>query len=189
MNSRQIEIVATAQPKRDCGASARELCDRARQEYEAGRPAAALPLLRRAAELGMSYAAYAKCRQATGHDILALLFSSNALRVIGPGAEMPDAEARALEQVRAAKKLTLVHRPAEPGAVLQANPVLDAAGAAPRFTESWSQMRDRVQGFIREQGMPARQVLIIGDAPLEEDWSTAAQACGYLRSSEYFAHQ
>ncbi|MGR3804726.1 hypothetical protein [Marinibacterium profundimaris] len=145
--------------------------------------------VRRAAELGMSYAAYAKCRQATGHDILALLFSSNALRVIGPGAEMPDAETRALAQVRAAKKLTLVHRPAQPGAVLQANPVLDAAGAAPKFTESWSAMRERVQGFIRAQGMPARQVLIIGDAPLEEEWSTAAQACGYLRSSEYFAHQ
>ncbi|MBB95359.1 MAG: hypothetical protein CML68_12300 [Rhodobacteraceae bacterium] len=145
--------------------------------------------VRRAAELGMDYATYARCRQATGHDILALLFSSNALRVIGPGSEMPDAEARALDKVRAAKKLTLVHGPKAPGAVLQANPVLDAAGAAPRFTDSWSDMRDRVRGFIRDQGMPARQVLIIGDAPLEEDWSTAAQACGYLRSAEYFAHQ
>ncbi|WP_428928481.1 hypothetical protein [Marinibacterium sp. SX1] len=145
--------------------------------------------VRRAAELGMDYATYAKCRQATGHDILALLFSSNALRVIGPGAEMPDAEARALEQVRAAKKLTLVHRPKEPGAVLQANPVLDAAGAAPRFTDSWAQMRDQVRGFIRAQALPARQVLIIGDAPLEAEWSTAAQACGYLPSAEYFTHQ
>ena len=51
----------------------------------------AIPLMvvkmrvRRAAELGMDYATYARCRQATGHDILALLFSSNALRVIGPG--------------------------------------------------------------------------------------------------------
>ncbi|MAC77616.1 MAG: hypothetical protein CML66_06090 [Rhodobacteraceae bacterium] len=145
--------------------------------------------VRRAAELGMDYATYARCRQATGHDILALLFSSNALRVIGPGAAMPDAETRALEKVKAAKKLTLVHAPKDPGAVLQANPVLDATGAAPRFTDSWSQMRERVQGFIRAQALPARQVLIIGDTPMEEEWSTAAQACGYLPSAQYFAHQ
>ena len=143
--------------------------------------------VQRAAELGMSYATYARCRQATGHDILALLFSSNALGVIGPGAEMPGAEAEVLARVKAAQKLTLVHAPKDPGAVLQANPVLDAADAAPKFTDSWSQMRERVQGFIRERGLPGRQVLIIGDAPLEEEWSTAAQACGYLRSAEYFA--
>ncbi|MEM8729893.1 MAG: hypothetical protein AAGF79_08245 [Pseudomonadota bacterium] len=145
--------------------------------------------VKRAAELGMDYATYARCRQATGHDILALLFSSNALRVIGPGAAMPGAERVALERVKAARKLALVQAPKDPATVLQANPVLDATAAAPLFTDSWSQMRDRVRGFIRTQALPARQVLIIGDAPLEEEWSTAAQACGYLPSSAYFAHQ
>lgn len=144
--------------------------------------------VRRAAELGMDYATYARCRQATGHDILALLFSSNALRVIGPDAHIPGAEAEALARVKAARKLTLVHAPRDPGAVLQANPVLDAADAAPRFTDSWADMRDRVQQFIQAQSLPSRQVLIIGDTPLEEEWSTAAKACGYLPSSAYFAH-
>ncbi|MGV6847720.1 MAG: hypothetical protein ACWA5A_05010 [Marinibacterium sp.] len=145
--------------------------------------------VKRAAELGMDYQTYARLRLASGHDILALLFSSNALRAIGPGAAMPGAEAQVLERVRAAKKLTLVHAPKEPAAVLQANPVLDAADLAPRFTDSWGQMRDRLAGFIRAQALPARQVLIIGDAPLEQEWCAAARACGYLRSSEYFAHQ
>lgn len=145
--------------------------------------------VKRAAELGMEYRTYARLRLAGGHDILGLLFSSNALRVIGPGAAMPGAEARALARVKAAKKLTLVHAPQDPSAVLRANPVLDAAAAAPRFTDGWSDMRDRVAGFIRAQALPARQVLIIGDAPLEEEWMAAAGACGYLASRDYFAHQ
>ena len=143
----------------------------------------------RAAELGMDYPTYARLRRPSGHDILALLFSSNALRVIGPGASMPGAEREALERVKRARKLTLVHAPKDPGAVLQANPVLDAADAAPMFTDSWSDMRDRVSGFIRAQSLPARQVLIIGDAPLEEEWTAAAKAYGYLPSNAYFPHQ
>lgn len=145
--------------------------------------------LRRAAELGMDYKTYAKFRQASGQDIMALLFSSNALRIIGDGAKMPDAENRALEAVKSAKKLTLVHAPNSPPAVLQANPVLDASAAAPKFTDSWSMMRGRIQTLIQSQRLPGDQVLIIGDAPLEADWTTAAKAAGYLPAHQYFAHQ
>ncbi|MFT4961125.1 MAG: hypothetical protein ACI92Z_002212 [Paracoccaceae bacterium] len=145
--------------------------------------------LRRAAELGMSYKTYARIRQASGQDIMALLFSSNALRIIGNGAKMPDAENRALEAIKSAGKLTLVHAPNTPPAVLQANPVLDTAEAAPRFTDSWTQMRERVEGVIRSQNLPGDQVLIIGDAPLEADWMAAARAAGYLPADQYFAHQ
>lgn len=143
--------------------------------------------MRRAAELGMDYKTYASIRQASGQDILGLLFSSNALRIIGNGARMPDATDRALRAVKAAQKLTLVHAPVQPPAVLQANPVLDAAAAAPRFTDSWSGMRERLEGFIHQQRLPGNQVLIIGDAPLESEWSTAARAAGYLPADRYFA--
>ena len=145
--------------------------------------------VRRAAELGMVYKTYAQIRQASGQDIMALLFSSNALRIIGNGAKMPDAENRAVEAVKSASKLTLVHTPHTPPAILQANPVLDAAEAAPRFTDSWTQMRERVEGLIRQRNLPGDQVLIIGDAPLEADWSAAARAAGYLRADQYFTHQ
>ena len=67
--------------------------------------------------------------------------------------------------------------------------MLDAAGAAPRFTDSWSQMRERLEGFIRQQRLPGNQVLIIGDAPLETEWTTAARAAGYLPAEQYFQHQ
>ena len=155
----------------------------------------ALPLMvvkmrvRRAAELGMDYKTYASIRQYSGSDIVGLLFSSNALRIIGNGARMPEAEAQALNAVRSAQKLALIHLPNRPEAVALMNPVLDATAAAPRFTDSWSQMRDRLEGFIRAQSLPGSQVLIVGDAPLEADWVTAARAAGYLPSDRYFPHQ
>jgi hypothetical protein len=155
----------------------------------------ALPLMiikmrvKRARELGMDYQTYAKVRQAAGHDILALMFSSNALRIIGPGARMPDAETRALEAVSSARKLALVHAPNMPSSVLQANPVLDAADIAPKFTDKWADIRHRLTGFLGDQKLPFDKVLIIGDAPLEADWSVAARAAGYLPSVRYFAHQ
>ena len=145
--------------------------------------------LRRAAELGMDYKAYAHIRQASGQDIMGLLFSSNALRIIGDGAKMPEAESRALDRVKAAEKLSLVHLPNRPDQVLQANPVLDATEAAPRFTDSWSQMRERIEDFIRARKLPGSQLVIIGDAPLESDWMAAAKAAGYLPAAEYFPHQ
>lgn len=144
--------------------------------------------IRRAAELGMDYKTYARVRQTSGQDITGLLFSSNALRIIAYGAHMPDAERRALEAVRNSSKLALVHRPNNPEAVLAEHPVLDAAGAAPRFNESWSEMRSKVQALIHSQGLPGASVVVIGDAPLESEWSTAARAAAYLPAAEYFGH-
>lgn len=144
--------------------------------------------VKRAAELGLDYKTYASVRQAAGGDILGLLFSSNALRILGGAAHMPDARDRALRAVKSARKLSLVHAPLQPPAVLQANPVLDATAAAPRFTDEWSGMRDRVQGFIRDQRLSGHQVLIIGDTSVETEWSTAARAAGYLPADRYFPH-
>ena len=143
--------------------------------------------VRRAAELGMDYKTYASIRQFSGQDILGLLFSSNALRIIGSGAKMPEARGRALAAVKSAKRLTLVHAPLEPPVVLQANPVLDGAELAPGFTDSWSQMRKGLQGFIGENHLSGNQVLIIGDTSVEGEWTAAARAAGYLSAAQYFA--
>jgi hypothetical protein len=143
----------------------------------------------RARELGMDYQTYASVRQASGQDILALMFSSNALRVVGPGAKMPGAEERVLKTIKAAKKLALVHAPLSPPAVLQANPVLDATDAAPQFVDSWSDMRERLVRFVCAQKLPPNQVLIIGDTAIEREWTTAARAGGYLPAGRYFTAQ
>lgn len=143
--------------------------------------------MRRARELGMDYKTYAKVRQASGHDILALLFSSNALRIIGDGAKMPADRTRLLEQVTSAGKLALVHAPQTPARVRQSNPVLDVAGAAPKFTDSWSHMRDHLVQFVGTQNLASNRVLIIGDTSFESEWQTAAKAAGYLPAERYFA--
>lgn len=142
--------------------------------------------MKRAAELGMDYKTYARVRQASGQDILGLLFSSNALEIIGDGARMPDARTRALTAIRDAQKLSLVQPPHAAQDVLKANPVLDATEAAPRFTDSWGQMRDRVTGFIQTRNLTGNQILVIGDAPMESDWMIAARAGGYLAARDYF---
>ncbi|CUJ15014.1 hypothetical protein [Cognatishimia activa] len=142
--------------------------------------------MKRAQELGMDYKTYAKVRQASGQDILALMFSSNALRIIGQGAKMPEAREAALQKVRNAKKLSLVYPPNTPKSVLAANRTIDAADFAPLFHEDWSTMRNKVAGLMQSQKLSGSAVLVIGDAPLENEWYTAGKAAGYLHASEYF---
>jgi len=141
----------------------------------------------RARALGLDYKAYAAIRQATGRDILALLFSSNALQVVRADApQMPVHEAEVLNTVQGAQKLALVHRPLACDAVQAVNPVLDHVALAPRFTETWAEMRDHLSGVVQGRRLVSDQVLIIGDTGLERDWSGAAKAAGYLEATRYF---
>lgn len=142
----------------------------------------------RAHQLGLDYPTYAAVRKATGRDIMGLLFSSNALRVVRAEAPyIPVPREEIVSAVTGARKLALVHAPLSADMVHLANPVLDAAGAAPKFTDSWSAMRDHLGGFVSEQRLNRDQVLIIGDTALERDWTAAAQAAGYVEASRYFA--
>ncbi|OIQ29849.1 MAG: hypothetical protein BM562_10680 [Alphaproteobacteria bacterium MedPE-SWcel] len=141
--------------------------------------------LKRAAELGMDYKTYAKVRQTSGRDVLGLLFSSNALQLFGRP-EMPEREAETLAKVAGAGRLALVHRPLRPDGVAEANPVLDTTGQAPVFTDGWGHIRETVQGIIHARGLSGSSVVVIGDAPLEHEWSTAGRAAAYLSAAEYF---
>ena len=141
----------------------------------------------RARELGLDYKAYAAIRQATGRDILALLFSSNALRVMRADApQIPVHEADILRTVENAQKLALVHLPLSAAAVHSANPVLDHVDVAPQFVASWSQMRGHLGDIVHRQNLVGDQVLIVGDTGLEREWVAAAQAAGYLEAARYF---
>lgn len=143
--------------------------------------------VKRARELGLDYKAYAAIRQATGRDILALLFSNNALRVVRADVpQMRVAQSEALSAVQGAQKLALVHRPISPAAVAAANPVLDHAARAPSFTDSWAEMRDHLCDAMHQRKLVGDQVLIIGDTGLERDWCAASKAAGYLEADRYF---
>ncbi|APE44087.1 hypothetical protein BOO69_12225 [Sulfitobacter alexandrii] len=142
----------------------------------------------RARALGLDYPTYAAVRKATGRDIMGLLFSSNALRVVRAAApRMPVAIEDKLAALEGARKLALVHAPLESSLVATANPVLDAASPAPKFTDSWADMRGHLGAVITAQGLLRDQVLIIGDTGMEREWTAAARAAGYLEAGRYFS--
>jgi hypothetical protein len=142
----------------------------------------------RAHALGLDYPTYAAVRKASGRDIMALLFSSNALRIVRADApQMPVPRGEKLSVVEGARKLALVHLPLNAGVIADANPVLHGVAEAPKFTDSWSAMRDHLGGVIQHQKLLRDQVLIIGDTAMEQDWTTAVQAAGYLPAERYFA--
>lgn len=141
----------------------------------------------RAHALGLDYPTYAAVRKATGRDIMGLLFSSNALRVVRAEApQMPLARERAVRAVEGARRLALVHAPLAAADVGAANPVLDAVGPAPTFTDSWAEMRAHLGRFVMDQQLVRDQVLVIGETAFERDWGAAAQAAGFLEAQRFF---
>lgn len=140
--------------------------------------------VKRARELGLDYKAYAGIRAATGRDVIALLFSDNALRLLAD-ARVPADRAAHLAGLRDVDALTLVHPPFAPEAVLAANPVLSGVDRAPGFAASWPQVRARVLDL--KGALPADGVVVIGETWLERDWCEAARLAGYIPAERYFA--
>ena len=141
----------------------------------------------RARALGLDYPTYAAVRKASGRDIMGLLFSSNALRIVNAAVpQMPLERSEVVNAVLGAKRLALVHAPVRAQAVATCNPVLEGVARAPKFTNTWAEMRDHLGGFITDQQLVSDQVLIIGDTSFERDWSAAARAAGYLEATRYF---
>ena len=64
--------------------------------------------------------------------------------------------------------------------------MLDHVAEAPKFTDSWSAMRDHLGQVVQGRKLVGDQVLIIGDTGLERDWATASKAAGYVEAARYF---
>ena len=139
--------------------------------------------VKRAADLGLDYRTYASVRAATGHDVVAFLFSANALRV-GPGhLRLPTDRAGKLDAVRA-DRIALTGPHLDPEALIRINPELDRADAGPallaRFGDSGRHLR-AILGRV-----PGDRVLLVGDMTLERDWCAAGRLAGYLPAERYF---
>ena len=141
--------------------------------------------VRRARELGLDYRSYAGIRAATGRDIVALLFSSNALRILRENHRIDAERLQRLEIVRHADILALIHPPAVPERVVRANPILISAARAPGLAETWGETRRQVLEL--KGAIPADGVLVIGETALERDWCEAGRLAGYLPADRYFA--
>ena len=139
--------------------------------------------LRRAAELGLDYRSYAGIRAATGHDVVAVLFSSNALRA---HAALPLDRLEKLGTIKRADRIGLAVRPLAAPALLQAaGDALDAAFPAPGHLASWSETRAAIRLALGRT--PGDRAILIGAHALEQDWCAAGGLAGYLPEARYFA--
>jgi hypothetical protein len=139
--------------------------------------------VKRAAALGLDYRTYAGVRAATGHDVVAFLFSSNALRVSVLRPAMPEDRAGKLAVVQCGR-LALAVAPLTPGMVAAANPVLDGVWPAPYALAGFGEMRDRVRAALGK--VPSDQVILVGDLGLERDWCAAWRLAACLPAERYF---
>lgn len=175
-------------PTMEAGAGWRQHCwTKARRDLMPNLP---IEILRRrvarAKEIGLDYKSYASIRATSGHDVIAFLFSSNALRVFPKTPEMPSNYLHKLADVTDCHRSVAVHRPLTPAAMLPSE-VLDRAFAAPRFTDTWGQTRDQILNQIQADRLPRDGVVVIGDTSLERAWVEAARLAGYVSADQFFA--
>ncbi len=145
----------------------------------------------RAGELGLDYRSYASIRAASGHDVVAFLFSSNALRVLPKSPVLPRGRAEKLARVQNASHIAAMHAPLSPQTLLKAlpgeiKPLFEASFTAPDFSQTWSQTREAILRQTRALNLPRDGVVVIGDTDQERAWSEAARLAGYLNADRFF---
>ncbi|MCW3783704.1 hypothetical protein [Defluviimonas salinarum] len=149
--------------------------------------------VRRAAELGLDYRTYAGFRATSGHDIVAFLFSTNALRLIREGDRMAPADAAKLAALGGVSRLLAAQPPLDPGLVREGlagqGVAIGAAARAPGLAQTWSETRAALRTLLAEGGQPAGAVVVIGETALERDWVAAARMAGFLTAARYFGGQ
>ncbi|WP_101339767.1 hypothetical protein [Cereibacter azotoformans] len=138
--------------------------------------------VRRAAELGLDYRTYASVRAATGHDVVAFLFSSNALRVM-PGQEMPADRSERLGRIGAERIGLAQGRLAPEDLLAAAQGLLAAAHPAPRPFAGWSEQRHLLRAALGR--IPSDRVILMGEGWLEREWSQAARFAACLEADRY----
>lgn len=145
--------------------------------------------VKRAERLGLPYKTYATIRAVSGHDIVAFLFSSNALEIGPRRIDLPPAVAARLADLDGvAGRLAAAHRPLSPEAVTEAHSgLLEAACVAPDFTTGWGEARSRLRGFVRDARLSPDGVVLVAATAMEREWCAAAGFGGILPPEAVFA--
>jgi hypothetical protein len=136
----------------------------------------------RAKRLGLPYKTYATIRATAGRDIVAFLFSGNALDLrVGQVALDAPVAARLADLSGAVDRLAAIYAPARPAAVMAGHPELfEGVSAAPGFTASWRETRDALRGAMAERRLPADAVVLVAATGIERGWSAAAGLGGVI---------
>lgn len=141
--------------------------------------------VRRARELGLDYRTYAGVRATTGRDLVAFLYSTNALGVFRADRTIAPAVLARVASVAAAP-----HLGCAPGlSPERLGPAIGAVSArrlAP-FGTRWAAMRDEMKGWLKAQGLPGDAVLMIGETAHEREMMTAGGLAGFLSGQAFLA--
>lgn len=146
--------------------------------------------VKRAAELGLDYKSYASIRATSGHDVVAFLFSSNALQVVKSNGDLPADRVEKLTALRRTGRLVAVNAPLrKPDMIAVAAKSgidLDTVISAPDMTHNWGQARRILLDALEPAKLPADTVVVIGDTALEREWCAAGRLAGYVSAQSYF---
>lgn len=146
--------------------------------------------VRRAAEIGLDYRTYAGVRAASGHDVVAFLFSTNALRLLRETDRLREADAAKLAAAKDVAGLIAAQPPLDPARVRQTlvgqGVRTGAAMPAPGLALSWSETRRALDRFLAGARQPRYGVLVIGATALERDWVAAGRMAGFVAAERYF---
>ena len=144
--------------------------------------------VRRAKEIGLDYKTYATVRAATGRDIVAFLFSTNALRLFRAEQAMEAARRDKLAGLRGIRRQALAVGAIDPERLLRLHgEVLDRVAKAPPIHASWSQAAEAMDA-ARGGKLPADAILLIGDTAIEREWSQAGRLAGYIEADRFFTN-
>lgn len=140
--------------------------------------------VRRARELGLDYKTYAGVRATTGRDIVAFLFSSNALGVFRDRDALASGRAEKLTALQDEKHLGAGPGidPAALGAMIDAKTVQ----RLPVFGSSWTEMQSRLKSWLRQVSLPGDAVLMIGETDHEREIMTAGGLAGFVEGNRFF---
>jgi hypothetical protein len=141
--------------------------------------------VKRAAELGLDYKTYAGVRATTGHDVVAFLFSSNALRVTATRPVMAEERAAKLAALRACRRFSLAVAPLQASVLMQSNPEIDEAHPSPFALARFRDIGAALRAALGK--LPPDRVILVGDMALERDWCAAGRLAAYLPADRYFA--
>lgn len=140
----------------------------------------------RARALGLEYKTYASIRATSGHDVIAFLFSSNALRLLPPAQALREPERARLAAIAGAARIGLARAPLSPEGLAElAAPLLEAVHPAPAPWARWADARAALKAA--HSGWPRDGVVLVGAGPDEPAWAEAARLAAFLPSERFFA--
>jgi hypothetical protein len=147
--------------------------------------------VRRAREIGLDYRTYAGIRATTGHDLVAFLFSTNALDLLRAGDRLAKAKADKLADLRDIVPAIAAQHPLRSDDVIRVVAedagLAACGGMAPGPSDGWATTRNAVLSLARLAGSPPDRMLVIGATTQERLWAEAGRAAGFLPAERFFA--